>query len=81
VRHRFAAGQAVTSPVSTMSHQGYTARIEFDERDGILVGRLLGVRAIISFHGQTVTELRKAFENTVNDYLAECIETRGACPS
>jgi predicted HicB family RNase H-like nuclease len=61
--------------MNTMSHQGYTARIEFDDRDNIFVGRLLGVRAIISFHGQTVRELRKAFEHAVNDYLAECAET------
>ena len=60
--------------MNTMNHQGYTARIEYDERDNILVGRILGVRAIISFHGQTVKELRKEFEHAVDDYLAECSE-------
>ena len=65
--------------MNTMSHLGYTARIEFDDRDNIFVGRLLGVRAIISFHGQTVKELRKAFEHAVNDYLAECAEA-GVAP-
>ncbi len=65
--------------MNTMNHQGYTARIEFDERDNIFVGRILGVRAIISFHGQTVKELRKQFEHAVDDYLAECSE-RGVSP-
>ena len=65
--------------MNTMSHLGYTARIEFDDRDNIFVGRLLGVRAIISFHGQTVKVLRKAFEHAVNDYLAECAEA-GVAP-
>lgn len=37
-----------------MSYKGYTARIEFDERDDIFVGRALGVRDIISFHGASV---------------------------
>ena len=60
--------------MNTMSHLGYTARIEYDERDNILVGRILGVRTIISFHGQTVRELRKEFERAVDDYLAECSE-------
>ncbi len=60
--------------MNTMNHQGYTARVEFDERDNIFVGRILGVRAIISFHGQTVKELRKQFEHAVEDYLAECSE-------
>jgi predicted HicB family RNase H-like nuclease len=65
--------------MNTMSHRGYTARIEYDERDDIFVGRLLGLRAIISFHGQTVKELRKEFEHAVDDYLAECAE-QGVSP-
>ncbi len=55
-----------------MNHQGYTTRIEYDERDALFVGRILGIRSIISFHGETVSELRAAFEHAVEDYLAEC---------
>jgi len=58
--------------VNTMSYKGYTARVEYDERDNIFVGRILGIRSIISFHGETVTELRVEFEHAVSDYLAEC---------
>ena len=65
--------------MNTMTHRGYTARIEYDERDDIFVGRLLGLRAIISFHGQTVKELRKEFGHAVDDYLAECAE-KGVSP-
>jgi predicted HicB family RNase H-like nuclease len=65
--------------MNTMTHRGYTARIEFDERDSIFVGRILGIRAIISFHGETVQELRTEFELAVNDYLADCAE-RGLSP-
>jgi predicted HicB family RNase H-like nuclease len=55
-----------------MNHRGYTARIDCDERDDIFVGRILGIRAIVSLHGRTVAELRKAFEHAVDDHLAEC---------
>lgn len=65
--------------MNTMNHKGYSARIEYDERDNILVGRVLGLRAIISFHGQTVKELRKEFEHAIDDYLAECAE-KGVSP-
>ena len=57
-----------------MTYKGYTARIDFDDRDNIFVGRILGIRAIISFHGETVTELRSQFELAVDDYLADCKE-------
>jgi predicted HicB family RNase H-like nuclease len=65
--------------MNTMNYKGYTARIEFDERDNIFVGRVLGVRTIISFHGETVIELRGEFETAVNDYLADCVD-QGLAP-
>ncbi len=61
--------------MNTMSHNGYSARIEFDERDSIFVGRILGIRTIIGFHGVTVTQLRSEFEMAVDDYLADCKES------
>jgi len=65
--------------MNTMSYQGYTARIEFDERDSIFVGRVLGLRSIISFHGQTVEELRGQFAAAVDDYVTDC-EEQGVSP-
>jgi predicted HicB family RNase H-like nuclease len=58
--------------MNTMTYKGYTARIDFDDRDDILVGRLLGIRDIVSFHADNVTELRTAFEEAVDDYLEAC---------
>ncbi len=57
--------------MNTMTHKGYTARVEFDERDEIFVGRVLGIRTMISFHGETVAGLRKEFETAVEDFLLE----------
>jgi predicted HicB family RNase H-like nuclease len=65
--------------MNTMTTKGYTARVDFDERDNIFVGRVLGVRDIISFHGETVDQLRGEFESAVQDYLADC-EERGISP-
>jgi predicted HicB family RNase H-like nuclease len=60
--------------MNTMHYKGYTARIEFDERDNIFVGRALGLRSIISFHGETVADLRHEFEVAIMDYLNDCNE-------
>lgn len=65
--------------MNTMTFKGYTARIEFDERDNIFVGRVLGLRAIISFHGETVSELRSEFEAAIDDFLKDC-EEQGVKP-
>lgn len=65
--------------MNTMLHKGYTARVEYDERDNILVGRILGIRDIISFHGETVKQLRTQFEHAVKDYLLDC-QAEGVTP-
>jgi predicted HicB family RNase H-like nuclease len=65
--------------MNTMNHGGYTARIEFDERDNLFIGRILGLRSIISFHGETVAQLRREFAAAVKDYLNDC-EERGVAP-
>ncbi|MCX7093063.1 MAG: type II toxin-antitoxin system HicB family antitoxin [Methylobacter sp.] len=58
--------------MSTMTYRGYKARISFDDRDNIFVGRLLGINDIIGFHADNVTDLRSAFEEAVDDYLEAC---------
>jgi predicted HicB family RNase H-like nuclease len=68
------AGTIRSTAMNSMSYKGYTARVEFDERDNIFVGRILGVRNIISFHGETVAELKAELKSAVDDYLAECEE-------
>jgi len=60
--------------MNTMNHKGYTARVDFDERDGIFVGRVLGLHTMISFHGETVAELRSAFETAIEEFLKDCKE-------
>jgi predicted HicB family RNase H-like nuclease len=65
--------------MNTMNHRGYTARIEFDERDNIFVGRVLGLRTMISFHGETVKELRRQFAAAIDEFLRDC-EQQGVRP-
>ena len=57
-----------------MNYNGYFAKIEFDPEDHIFVGRLIGIRDIVSFHGESVVELETAFHEAVENYLAACNE-------
>ncbi|MGS0740438.1 type II toxin-antitoxin system HicB family antitoxin [Glaciimonas sp. GG7] len=60
---------------NTMIYTGYTARIEFDPRDNIFVGRVLGITDSISFHAETVADLTADFHQAVDHYLADCKAT------
>ncbi len=58
--------------MNTMTFKGYTARVEIDDRNNLLVGHLLGVRDIVGFHADDVAGLRAAVEAAVIDYLDTC---------
>ncbi len=58
--------------MKTMTYKGYAARIEYSEEDGCFVGHIAGINDIVGFHGNSVSELRAAFEEAVDDYLATC---------
>jgi predicted HicB family RNase H-like nuclease len=64
---------------NTMSYRGYTASLTFDAEDKIIVGRVLDVDDIISFHGESVSELETNFHTVVDDYISAC-ERLGSAP-
>jgi predicted HicB family RNase H-like nuclease len=55
-----------------MRYEGYLGAIEVDEEDGILFGRTVGLRDVITFQGGTVAEAHKAFQDSVDYYLDLC---------
>ncbi|MEE4237252.1 MAG: type II toxin-antitoxin system HicB family antitoxin [Anderseniella sp.] len=57
---------------NTMSYNGYTARIEYDDEDGIFFGRIAGISDGVGFHADTVEDLRAAFHEAVDDYIETC---------
>lgn len=59
---------------NAMKYKGYLGSIEYDDRDKILHGRVLGIQDIVSFEGESVAELEADFQAAVDDYLAACQE-------
>ena len=61
-----------------MKYKGYTGVVELDEEQGTLYGRVIGLRDLITFQGDSVPEVVQAFQDSVNDYLEFC--DRGVDP-
>lgn len=57
-----------------MEYKGYYAIVQFDDAAGIFHGDIIGTQDTITFQGETVAELRKAFHDAIDDYLAVCAE-------
>lgn len=55
-----------------MTYKGYEARVAYDDEDRLFFGHLDGIRDGIGFHADTLTELREAFHEAVEDYLEAC---------
>ena len=62
-----------------MKYKGYYAEVKFDDEAGLFHGEVEDTRDVITFQGESVSELQKAFKDSVNDYLAFCRE-RGKEP-
>ncbi|WLS79990.1 type II toxin-antitoxin system HicB family antitoxin [Erwinia pyri] len=60
--------------MGTMNYEGYSAKIEYSDEDRCLTGHVAGIRDVIGFHADNVTDLRLAFEAAVDDYLTYCRE-------
>jgi predicted HicB family RNase H-like nuclease len=58
--------------MNTMIFNGYSARVDYDDEDGILVGRIAGIEDSVTFHADNVAELKSAFHEAVDDYVETC---------
>lgn len=63
---------------NTMEYKGYIGSVEFSEKDCIFFGKVMGIRALLSYEGSTAEELVSDFHGVVDDYLAMCeVEGKG----
>lgn len=55
-----------------LQHRGYYGSIETSTEDNCLFGKLLFIRTLVNYEGETVVELQATFREAVDDYLATC---------
>jgi predicted HicB family RNase H-like nuclease len=60
-------------------YKGYCGRAELHLEDDLFHGEVVGVRDVVTFQGKTHGELKQAFRDSVDDYLAFC-EAKGESP-
>ena len=55
-----------------LRHGCYEASVEYDVEAGIFHGEVLSLRDVITFQGRSVDDLKRAFADSVEDYLDLC---------
>ena len=59
---------------NSMEYKGYVGSVEFSEEDGLLYGKVQGIRALLSYEGKSVEELKEDFHEVIDEYLNDCQE-------
>lgn len=62
-----------------LNYKNYVGHIEFDDDAEIFHGEVINTQDVITFQGDSVKEIKKAFIESIDDYLAFC-EERGESP-
>ena len=57
---------------NTMEYRGYVGSVEFSEENEIFYGKVLGIKALISYKGTDAKGLLADFHSSVDDYLELC---------
>ena len=57
---------------NTIRYKGYIGSVEFSEEDSIFYGKVMGIRSLISYEGESARELLEDFHGAVDDYLESC---------
>ncbi len=60
--------------MNQLTYKGYTAEVEYDANEGILYGRVLDLRDVITFQSESATDIVREFRTSVDEYLAFCAE-------
>ena len=56
-----------------MDYKGYEAVVNYDEEAKIFSGEVINTKDVITFQGESVSDLEKAFHESVDDYLEFCL--------
>jgi predicted HicB family RNase H-like nuclease len=57
---------------NVLEYKGYSGTVEFNAADEIFFGQIAGIRDVVTFEADTVARLKKAFKESVDDYIITC---------
>jgi len=55
-----------------MQYKNFIGSVHFNADDEIFYGKIEGINDLVTFEGESVKKLKKAFEEAVEDYLQLC---------
>jgi len=58
--------------MKNLEYKGYLGTIEYSQEDGVLYGKVLGIKSLLSYEGETGSDLEEDFKSVIEEYLSDC---------
>lgn len=57
-----------------LAYRNYNGTVEYSKEDRCLFGKVIGIKSLLSYEGDSVKELEENFQKVIDDYLEDCRE-------
>lgn len=57
-----------------LSYKNYNGTVEYSREDNCLFGKVVGIKSLLSYEGDSVQELEQDFRSVIDEYLSDCEE-------
>lgn len=57
---------------NTLEYRGYCGSVEYSAPDRCFFGKVLGIRALVTFEGTDIESIEREFQASVDEYLELC---------
>ena len=57
-----------------MKYKDFIGSVHYSSEDEVFYGKIEGINDLVTFEGETVTQLKDSFKEAVSDYLELCEE-------
>jgi len=58
-----------------LKYKEFIGTVHYSNSDEVFFGKIEGINDLVTFEGETVNKLKKAFKESVEDYIDLCKET------
>lgn len=57
-----------------LSYKNYNGTVEYSKEDKCLFGKVIGIKSLLSYEGDSVQELEEDFQDVIDRHLEDCKE-------
>lgn len=53
-------------------YKNYNGTVEYSREDNCLLGKVIGIKSLLSYEGDSVQKLEQDFKSVIDEYLEDC---------